>query len=179
VKRVSPEKKAEQVLDKFQIKTRPVLLEPILEKEGIRKAELDGGEDVFGAIVRQNGVVVIAINPRQHINRQRFTMAHELGHYYCHPKESMEYVDGDFRVYWRDQVSSTGTKWEEIDANRFAAALLIPERMLREDLDNCRAIDREAISRLATMYKVSRVAMQFRLINLGLLPPDVDPSAEA
>lgn len=90
----------------------------------------------------------------------------------------VEHVDGDFRVHWRDQGSSTGTNWKEIEANRFAAALLIPEFLLRKDLDTCRVIDRDMINQLASMYKVSRVAMQFRLINLGLLPPEVDPSAE-
>ena len=86
--RVSPEKRAEQVLIECRIKVRPVPLEAILEKEGIRKAELPAGDDVFGAIVRQNGVVLIAINPGQHLNRQRFTIAHELGHFYCHYKDS-------------------------------------------------------------------------------------------
>ena len=127
----------------------------------------------------RGGVAVIAINPSQHPNRQRFTLAHELGHYFCHYEESMERVDGDFRVHWRDQESSTGTKWEEIEANRFAAALLIPEHMLRDDVEVFRVIDQDSISRLATLYKVSRLAMQLRLINLGLLPPELDPSAEA
>ena len=179
--RISPEKRAEQVLSECRIKVRPIPLETILEKEGIRKAELPAGDDVFGAIIRQNGVVLIAINPSQHLNRQRFTLAHELGHFYCHYKDSMghvEHVDGDFRVHWRDQESSTGTNWKEIEANRFAAALLIPEFLLRKDLDTCRVIDRDMINHLASMYKVSRLAMQFRLINLGLLPPGVDPSAE-
>ncbi len=39
-------------------------------------------------------------------------------------------------------------------------------------------LDRDAVQRLASMYKVSRLAIYFRLVNLGLLPPDVAPSAE-
>lgn len=177
--KMSPEKRAERTLRNCKIEERPIDLDRILEKEGIRKEELEASDDVFGAIVQQNGVVVIAINPNQHPNRQRFTLAHELGHYFCHRQISMEYVDGDFRVHWRDQESSTGTKWEEIEANRFAAALLIPEHMLRKDIEEYRMIDQDTISRLASDYKVSRLAMQLRLINLGLLPPELDPSAEA
>src|SRR6478609_1045091 len=173
--RISPEKRAEKVLNDCRITEAPVPLDTILTKESIQKALLPASDDVFGAIVRQNGVVVIAVNPNQHPNRQRFTLAHELGHYFCHYKgtsDQVEHVDGDFRVHWRDQNSSSGMNWEEIEANRFAAALLIPEAFLRRDLDTCRIIDRDMITHLASMYKVSRVAMQFRLINLGLLPPE-------
>lgn len=55
----------------------------------------------------------------------------------------------------------------------------MPEPMLREDIDDWPVLDRDAIQDLASLYKVSRLAMQFRLINLGLLPPDVDPSADS
>jgi len=54
----------------------------------------------------------------------------------------------------------------------------MPEHMLRKDLNQFQTLDRDAVQRLASMYKVSRLAMHFRLVNLGLLPPDVDPSAD-
>jgi Zn-dependent peptidase ImmA (M78 family) len=90
----------------------------------------------------------------------------------------MEHVDGDFRVAWRNTASSAGVDWKEIEANRFAAGLLMPEAMLRKDVNDFRVLDRDALQQLAIRYQVSRVAMQFRLIHLGLLPPDVDPSAD-
>jgi Zn-dependent peptidase ImmA (M78 family) len=130
--------------------------------------------------VRQQGRVLIAVNPNQHPNRQRFTMAHELGHFFVHQyygSEDVEHVDGDFRLHWRNDTSSQGIDWGEIEANRFAAALLMPENLLKEDMNKCPTIDIEAVQRLASLYKVSRLAMQFRLINLGILPPDFDPSA--
>jgi Zn-dependent peptidase ImmA (M78 family) len=55
----------------------------------------------------------------------------------------------------------------------------MPEQMLRDDLNTCTLLDRAGVQQLASLYNVSRLAMQFRLINLGLLPPDVDPSAES
>ena len=91
--------------------------------------------------------------------------------------EDVEHVDGDFRLHWRNDTSSQGIDWGEIEANRFAAALLMPENLLKEDMNKCPTIDIEAVQRLASLYKVSRLAMQFRLINLGILPPDFDPSA--
>ena len=170
---------AEDVLRECGISTRPVPLERILKHYRIQRVELPSNGDIFGAIVRQNGQVVIAVNPSQHPNRQRFTIAHELGYFFCHYAEKMEHVDGDFRVHWRDRESSAGVDWNEIEANRFAAALLMPEQMLRDDLNTCTLLDRAGVQQLASLYNVSRLAMQFRLINLGLLPPDVDPSAES
>jgi Zn-dependent peptidase ImmA (M78 family) len=90
----------------------------------------------------------------------------------------MEHVDGDFRVAWRNTASSAGVDWKEIEANRFAAALLMPEKMLQEDVNQVAVLDRDTLQHLAASYKVSRIAMQFRLIHLGLLPPDVDPSSD-
>jgi Zn-dependent peptidase ImmA (M78 family) len=104
-----------------------------------------------------------------------------LAHYFLHYADGVdpvEHVDTDFRVSWRNNVSSQGVDWSEIEANRFAAGLLMPEHMLRKDLEEFHTLDRDAVQRLASMYKVSRIAMHFRLVNLGLLPPDVDPSAE-
>jgi Zn-dependent peptidase ImmA (M78 family) len=172
-------KSPEQVLKDCGITARPIQLEIILQHYGIKQVELPASGDIFGAIVRQNGTVTIAVNPEQHPNRQRFTTAHELAHFFCHFSENMQHVDGDFRVHWRNTASSEGVDWNEIEANRFAAALLIPEKMLRSDVNACSVLDRDTMQHLANLYQVSRLAMQFRLINLGLLPPDVDPSAES
>jgi Zn-dependent peptidase ImmA (M78 family) len=172
-------KTPEEVLDECGITTRPIPLERILQQYGIEQVALSASGDIFGAIVCQDGKVVIAVNPQQHPNRQRFTIAHELGHFFRHPAEDMEYVDTDFRVSWRNTASSAGVDWHEIEANRFAAALLMPEDQLRRDLNGYTIIDRVTIANLASAYRVSRLAMQFRLINLGLLPPDVDPSGDA
>jgi Zn-dependent peptidase ImmA (M78 family) len=173
-----PKKTPEQVLKESGVTSRPVQLEKILEHYGIRQYSLPANADIFGAIVSEREHVIIAINPNQHPHRQRFTVAHELGHFFCHSNEDTpaQFVDGDFRLHWRNAESSRGVNWREIEANRFAAALLMPEKLLQGDVDKLGKIDREAVQHLASLYKVSKVSMQFRLINLGLLPPDVDPS---
>jgi Zn-dependent peptidase ImmA (M78 family) len=172
-------KNSKEVLRECGINARPVPLEAILRHYNIQQVELPASGDIFGALVRRNDRTVIAVNPNQHPNRQRFTIAHELGHFFRHPAEVMEYVDTDFRVIWRNTASSAGVDWKEIEANRFAANLLMPEDMLRQDLDHYGVVDRSTMQHLASIYKVSRLAMQFRLINLGILPPEVDPSEES
>jgi Zn-dependent peptidase ImmA (M78 family) len=169
----------EDVLSKSGIDTRPVDLNKIIRDHRILLVDLPANDDIFGAIVRQGEHVVIAVNPNQHRNRQRFTIAHELGHFFNHPDngERIEYVDGDFRLHWRNTTSSKGVNWEEIEANRFAAGLLMPETLLKRDIEEYAAIDSETVYELAKLYQVSRLAMQYRLVNLGILPPEVDPSA--
>ena len=75
---------------------------------------------------------------------------------------------------YRNAVSSEATNVDEIEANRFAAALLMPEEFLRRDLlrlkPNDRTID-NAIHSLAVRYKVSTRAMELRLVNLGFISP--------
>jgi len=78
------------------------------------------------------------------------------------------------RVDLRNDVSSMGTDVEEIEANTFAAALLMPEGIVFDHvLKLVRAnsqITREAlIAELARIFDVSAEAMGYRLINLGIL----------
>ena len=62
---------------------------------------------------------------------------------------------------------------EEIEANRFAAELLMPETMLTDDLRG-KKLDienDELIRELADRYRVSPQALTYRLVNLGYLKP--------
>ncbi len=166
-------KSAEDVLKECRIKKPPVPVEEIPAHYGIQVCELRGSSDIFGAILRGKDRVVIAINPTQHPNRQRFTFAHELGHYFCHPNDA-EHVDRDFRISWRRTDAPKGINWKEVEANRWAAALLMPEEFLRRDLDlleldKIADFDENTIRQLASRYKVSPPAMKLRLLHLGVL----------
>jgi Zn-dependent peptidase ImmA (M78 family) len=104
----------------------------------------------------------IVLNGRDSRNRQRFTCAHELGHYYSRVQsggfdEAWEYVDR------RDYLSSQGSDPGERYANRFAAALLMPEAAIKQ-----LGTPTQAAS-LAYEFGVSAEAMGFRLKNLQLI----------
>jgi len=115
--------------------------------------------------------VVIAINPSHHANRQRFTIAHELGHFFFHSGIA-EHVDRDFRINWRRvEESASGVNWEEITANRFAAELLMPTRFMKSDLDKIPTVDKRTVTLFALRHKVSPEAMKIRLSNLGIVGP--------
>ena len=60
----------------------------------------------------------------------------------------------------------------EMQANAYAAGLLMPEALLDEYLEDHPALDLEKpadIKTLAEEFEVSRPALEFRLINLGFV----------
>lgn len=173
MKRDEISKKVEKLLQKFDVRRPPVPVEKLTKKLGILLAPLPADDEISGAIIRKDRRVVIAVNPAHHINRQRFTIAHELGHYFLH--EGLEtHVDQNFRVAWRNSESSKAIDWNEIQANRFAAELLMPTSFMLKDLDSLEAVDRHAVALLATKYVVSPDAMKIRLSQLGIIGPFSD-----
>ena len=94
--------------------------------------------------------------------------AHELGHYVLHSQGSDRlFVDAAPQVYLRDPAASQGTDSDEIEANRFAASLLMPKTLLRQMVgEGVTPITDLDIYRLALRFEVSDQAMTLRLGSL-------------
>lgn len=75
-----------------------------------------------------------------------------------------------YKVHFRDQSSKTGEYTNEIEANAFAAAILMPKSMLLQQInEHCLDItDDNDVKKLAEIFKVSSMAMTFRIANLNL-----------
>lgn len=132
-------------------------------------------EDVSGMLLREEGASpVIGVNSANSKQRQRFTVAHELGHLLLHEGKPL-IVDRLVRVNFRDATSSLATDEQEMQANAFAAALLMPPALVEEQMGVLLAgrpkTDPEMVEALARRFGVSRPAMEFRLVNLGFLTP--------
>ena len=107
--------------------------------------------------------------------RQRFTIAHELGHLQLHPGKPM-IIDKLVRVDFREDGHRWASDRQEREANQFAATLLMPEKMVRDQADAIvgagQAVSEEGmIETLASVFDVSRQAMRYRLVNLDILSP--------
>lgn len=152
-------------------------VERIVKLHGIRLKQSAFPPDYSGMIVRDASQVVIGVNETDPAARQRFTIAHEFGHFILHPEEGV-HIDKTFRVQFRGPRTETGLDPKEVEANRFAAELLMPLDFLRADLrdtdiyPDLRDADAqgpdELIENLAKRYDVSRQAMTIRLTHLGL-----------
>jgi Zn-dependent peptidase ImmA (M78 family) len=113
---------------------------------------------------------VIGVNSNHATTRRRFTVAHELGHLLLHPKNGV-HVDQAI-IQMRDAKAREGLDQDEMEANRFAAELLMPRHFLEADvaaLGLVCADDDKTIMRLAKRYGVSQQAMAIRLKTLDLV----------
>jgi Zn-dependent peptidase ImmA (M78 family) len=158
-----------ELLNELRIDELPVPVNDIAEKLGVslRYEPLEGG--LSGILFTdQRGRQVIGVNALHAQVRQRFTLAHELGHLRLH--EDALYVDGLVR---RDDKSSLALDSQEIEANAFAAELLMPRELVLREITN--RVPEGAVAepmrltrQLARQFAVSEQAMEFRLGNLGL-----------
>jgi Zn-dependent peptidase ImmA (M78 family) len=167
-------RKAAELLEEGRVTKAPV---PVKRLATLRGAVIryqpfeEDGQHLSGMVRRlPDGSAVIGVNALHHTKRQRFTIAHELGHLLLHKDESI-HVDKQFLVDRsrllgkRDRVSSQAEDPKEIEANQFAAELLMPRAFLLADLRG-RRIDLESgeiAQELAGRYQVSVHAMTIRL----------------
>lgn len=98
----------------------------------------------------------IYVNENEYAPRMTFTVAHELGHQRLH-KEWAE--SKNYKILYRDQVFKDQRDPKEIEANVFAAHLLVPKFLL----DKYRKI--ATISELSTLFAVSEPVIKIRLKN--------------
>lgn len=162
---------ADRVLEEQGVTRPPVPVKRLAQAAGAKIVYQPYEQEVSGFLYRDRSRVIIGVNSGHHEHRQRFTIAHELGHYVLHELGSgVVHVDKAFRVRLRDELSTQGTDVEEIEANTFAAELLMPAEFVRRDLDVSDPFDIEdetVIKRLAGLYKVSPQALHLRLARLG------------
>ena len=101
--------------------------------------------------------------------RKRFSIAHELGHHFLHLLNDGKIVDSHSDMF-REKEPTTGKisdhRNREIEANWFAASLLMPEELVREEWE--RNLN---ILQMAKIFNVSREAMGYRLDDLDLVTP--------
>lgn len=167
------EQSAARILDSLgiEVSTPPIPVEQIAVRYGIQIVRSAAEWSESGFLLRDNGRIIIGINSRNSHKRQRFTIAHELGHWRLHKGKPL-IVDQSVMINKRDGVSSQASDREEIQANQFAAELLMPrhlvDRELRRQIITARSRE-ELITALARVFDVSNDAMGWRLINLGVL----------
>ncbi len=159
----NPQEDAERLLGQLWVDgdgNTPLPVDPIriANSLGIKVFESALDESVSGLLIKEAGQDPnIFLNDADHVNRQRFTCAHEIGHFLRRPEGEFQYVDR------RDHFASAGVSPEEMYANGFAAALLMPAAHVRE-LHEAGFRDYE----MALRFKVSVEAIKNRLNNLRL-----------
>lgn len=158
----------------------PIPIEPILERMFDLRItwgplEEDPGERVLGAL--DPTTKTVHMNEKhlplfvEVLGPERFTLAHELGHW-VYDAESPEQLTLDVEaattIYCRDtrsQPASDQAAIREINANKFAACLLLPADLVRGALV---ASEGASLARIAADCGVSKATLRIRAEDLGL-----------
>jgi hypothetical protein len=155
-----PEEAARETLRKTSQNSVPVDINAIARKLGVGLFFRPLPDALSAFLLRGDGRAVIGVNSNQAPVRQRFSAAHECGHFVLsHADESVF----DYAVPAISDGPPPGYDWHnEREANMYAAELLMPAGRLRDEAGTT------SLPRLARRYQVSQEAMSFRLLNLGL-----------
>ena len=127
----------------------------VVEEHGIAVIPFDFGTERVDSrsILTEDGYPVIFLNKTLLGDRLRFSLAYELGQLVLHTAVPVD--------PGRDVAS---------EANTFAAALLLPEKEVRKDLEGGVTVAR--LAELKKKWKVSMIALLYRADDLGLLTPN-------
>ncbi|WP_084084679.1 ImmA/IrrE family metallo-endopeptidase [Cupriavidus sp. USMAA2-4] len=158
-----PARAAQALLDRYWDRKLPVDPVAIARAAGARVVgealgTLSGKFDVLEGNSETPGGPVIAFNAFDPPVRQRFTIAHELGHFALRHGPRFRDSTQSFSLSNYDPI--------ETAANKFAAELLMPATVVNGLITGRGISD---FNTLAAMFNVSPAAMRFRLKNLGWL----------
>lgn len=139
------------------------------DKSGFIKVERDAKDNLQG--------IRIWTNPSEVHVRQRFTASHELGHLFFDVLPQIENcLEAEEIVDRFDRSERSSIR--ETRANKFAAQLLMPAKLVKLTLANLvetvkqsgdKISLQEAIDKLASRFDVSSSAMEVRLKSLGYI----------
>jgi Zn-dependent peptidase ImmA (M78 family) len=140
----------------------PVDVHGLPEGLGIKLKQAFLVNGISGMLERVGNSFLVTICATDPYTRQRFTLAHELGHYMLHRHLVGDGVDDD-RAYRSTQVGKYHNTLigpaEETEANKFAANLLMPRDLVNAEW----AKDGSTVSSMAALFQVSEHAMSIRL----------------
>lgn len=144
----------------------PTNVVAIIRELRINYVEFSNIPNQSGYFARHNGSFEIGVNASESPQRKRFTAAHELGHYMLHRDLLGEGQHFD-RLYGAGAMSNPVnpfTQQHEIQANRFAADILMPASYVQAIYNR-----RRSIQDVVSAFHVSEPAAKIRLRNLGII----------
>lgn len=146
-----------KTIENFQ-KEFPVAIGNIAKAFGlvVKKSTLPAG--ISGEIKEENGSYVIRVNRHDVKARQRFTISHEIAHFLLHKDKIGDGITDD--VLYRSKLSDL----LEIQANRLAADMILPWKLIQDSLQKHAEKKNETkYEIIAEEAEVSTTALKIRL----------------
>lgn len=140
-----------QIIEKY-LREIPTDVKGLVKEFKIKLASKSWPDNISGVLDMQKRQPKIFYNQNHSTTRQRFTIAHELGHYILHGVSGLLVEDSS--AYF-----SSLSRTRESEANRFAADILMP----RNHIEMLASQGEISIPQMAAKLEVSVVAMSIRL----------------
>ena len=144
----------------------PVNVDALARQFDLRVRRHPMADNLAGMLTWSENGWTVTVNSNHAESRQRFTLAHEIGHFLLH-RDRLERGTNDTNGYtvtaeadgYNDRIDAHA----EQEANQFATALLMPEERVA---DVCRAFRCNDAEPVARLFKVSAHAMTVRMAYL-------------
>jgi Zn-dependent peptidase ImmA (M78 family) len=167
------DEKAEKTLRETDTLRVPVPIHLVAQRLNLGTEALPLGA-LSGILVVQGTRGAIGYNSAHARVRQRFTVSHEIAHYILHAERTGKarlFIDKHLLYQPEDNPLSPNARRENVEANRFGAALLMPRELVLKEIQNrdLNLDDEDAINHLSKYFWVSSAMVANRLLNLRLL----------
>lgn len=162
---------AQMILDRLGIEEVPIPIVAIMKSINFQVVAGELKDEISGIIGIDDDLAknfksskVIAINNKDNVGHQRFTMAHELAHYL------FDFDVSNQIVYYNTYNTFEDENEEERRANYFAANLLMPEKKFKKEFDNVVIKNNlyVTVEKLSQIFQVSGEAVRRRISELSL-----------
>ncbi len=154
--KTTPQVIAQKVRKTWKIET-PVIDDTVklIEGKGIAVANFDFGTERVDSrcVLTETKYPLIILNKTLLGDRQRFSLAFQLGHLLMHTATNVD---------WERDIAH--------EANLFAAEFLMPEKDIRKDFEN--GITITLLAHLKGKWKASMISLLYRADDLGFLTPN-------
>lgn len=147
-----------QIRDASEIRIRDIAME---RGAFVRERVLEGSE---ARLIRKGNLGIITVNSRiLEEGRKRFAIAHELGHFELHSASQLVFCTEQDMLFWNE------SKVEELQANEFAAEILMPEEIFKKYLKPGPP-NIDTIKEIAKEFRTTLTATALRYVQLSKEP---------
>ena len=167
----NPQRIAEAIMAQIADLPARVPVEDIAYALGIVEIRVEPLKSFEGALITsgpEKAEGSILVNARSGPRRRRYTMGHELGHFlhphHIPPTDGFHCTSDDMA---RSNAKGNGNRiLQEIEANAFAAELLLPRPLFVRDLQRKRELGLDYVVELSNIYDISKEAVARRYVSL-------------
>jgi Zn-dependent peptidase ImmA (M78 family) len=159
-----PVERAEEIIKNLQIRDAAEIhvMEIAMERGAfVRERSLDGSE---ARLIRKGNLGIITVNSGiLEEGRKRFAIAHELGHFELHTVSQLILCAEEDMFVWNEN------KAQEIEANEFAASILMPKEIFAGYLKPGQP-NMDVVKDLAAKFRTTLTATALRYAQLSIEP---------